>query len=177
MTEPLIPVEEEKQIPSSSCSVGLKPQLLSLLSPATFPPREQQKLQSCGIAPCQGVRSGALQTHLTGADVSRSLGCIALGRVSPQCSPDGKSPSPGFGGVGAWHSASRRAGPRCSSVLLGLFLAVILQPPSPVAQLLPSLQNPHFCDHRDLLLASPWEVPLTCTPAASPALRKFYGFW
>lgn len=94
------------------------------------------------------------------------------------CLPDGKRLSPCFDSVGASHRASRRAGTCCSSILLRLFLVVVLQPPSHVAQLFP--QSPKILifaiTETSCLLASSWEVPITCTSAASPALRKFYGF-
>lgn len=40
----------------------------------------------------------------------------------------------------------------------------------------PSLQNPHFCDHGDLLADDFWEMSILHAPAAGPALRNFYGF-
>lgn len=41
----------------------------------------------------------------------------------------------------------------------------------------PSLQNPRFCDHGDLLLGGDfWEMPILHTPAAGLVLRNFYEF-
>lgn len=41
----------------------------------------------------------------------------------------------------------------------------------------PSLQNPRFCDHGDLLLGGDfWEMPILHIPAVGLVLRNVYEF-